>query len=327
MNKHRARIYRHLPHMALLLALILCLAVFAGCSGKTDSLNSVINSGQLVFGIAPDMEPFSFVQAEYSVDEYVPPEQPAPEKTGASSSDASPADISSADTAGGTVSKTEVTAVLQQGDTIAEYTGLSIDLANELTAMLNVKPVFVPVEQERAVEALENDEIDCYLCLAAVDIKTASTMHTIDTGIDLRHILAVSDNSDINKLSQLADRRLGCVSNSDTARELTSASLISSEVSQIVYYSDASAMLSAVESGDLDAAVINEPLFNYRRKENFQGLRSTGEVLAESDLVIALNLRDDTLSERIELLFGLLSEDGSLEHLKEKWLRVPDGNS
>ena len=326
-----------LPLAALILSLAMCSFVLAGCSSETDSLNSVINSGQLVFGIAPDMEPFSFVLSEYSVDEYVPPEeQPeSPEPAGvsasdtASASDISPADISSGDASptDGTVSRTEVAAVLQTNDTIAEYTGLSIDLASELTAMLNVKPVFVPIEQDRAVEALDNDEIDCYLCLAAVDIKTASTMHTIDTGMDLRHILVVSDTSDITKLSHLSGKKLGCLSGSDTAKELSAASLISSEVSQIIYYNDAGAMLRAVETGDLDAAVINEPLFNYRRRDGFEHLRSTGEVLAESDLVIAMKLRDDTLSERIELLYGLMTDDGSMDALREKWVDPKDGPS
>ena len=329
MYKHRLSGYS-LRLAALLITLVMCASVFAGCSGKTDSLNSVINSGQLCFGISPDMEPFSFVLSEYSVDEYIPapePEnEPAPEPvsgTDASSADAMPS-VSPSD---GVVSQTEVAAVFQTDDTVAEYTGLSIDLGNELTSMLNVKPVFVPVEQSRAVEALENDEIDCYLCLAAVDIKTASTMKTIDTGIDYRHIFVVPESSDIAKLSHLSGKKLGCVSNSDTAAELKKATLLCSEVSQIIYYSDAAAMLGAVETGDLDAAVINEPLFNYRSREGSDGLKSIGEVLAESDLVIAMNLRDDTLSERVELLFGLLTEDGSMDKLREKWIDQPKKES
>lgn len=341
---------------ALLLCASVCLSALSGCrasscSGETDSLNSVINSGQLVFGIAPDMEPFSFVLSEGSKEDYADiinlqnaaqeagnDKKPSPggAVTGGTSSadasavsggDTSGADVSQSDSAAASpsdsasapVSHTDTAIIEKTDDTVAEYTGLSVDLAEELTALLNVRAVFVPVEPERAFEALESNQIDCYLYLNAVDIKTAATMNTIDTGLDYRQIFVVPQSGPITKLSELAGRRLGCVSNSDTADALSHATLIRSEVSQTIYYSDPGAMLGAVTSGDLDAAVINEPLFRYRSGD-YTELHAIDDLLEESDLVIAMNLRDDTLGERIAILYDILKEDGTLDRLEKKWL-------
>lgn len=356
-SRLRLRIY------ALMLCAAICLAALSGCSvsscsGSTDSLNSVINSGQLVFGIAPDMEPFSFVLSEGTKEEYADiinaqnavkengGAEPAPVSSvsdlpAVSAADASESDVASkSDTASGSdkagasstdaapspVSRTDTAIIEKTDDTVAEYTGLSVDLAEEITALLNVRAVFVPVEPERAFEALENNEIDCYLYLAAVDIKTAATMNTIDTGLDYRQIFVVPRSGEITKLSELAGRKLGCVSNSDTADALSQATLIRSEVSQTIYYSDADAMLGAVSSGDLDCAAINEPLF-IRRSGDYAKLRAIDDLLEESDLVIAMNLRDDTLGERVTILYDMLKNEGTIERLEKKWLSPGSGQN
>ena len=48
--------------------------------------------------------------------------------------------------------------------------GLSVDIGNELAKRLAVSAEFVFVEQEDALEALANEEIDCYLNLVSSDI-------------------------------------------------------------------------------------------------------------------------------------------------------------
>ena len=323
---------------ALLLAAMSMAVMLAGCGKEHDALTQILDSRQMIFGIAPNMEPFAFVPGLEDVlaDEelYIVSKSDAPAET--SSSDVSGADVSGADTSGADAVRdtadTETETQNAQLQAAGTYYGISVDIARELAAKLNVEPVFVPVAQNDAYNALENGEINVYVGLAAVDIKSAATMNTIDTGLDYRQIFITGQSSEVKKISDIKGHKLGCVRGADTKTALDEAQLISSEAEKIVYFRNTALMLRAVSDGDVDAAAINEPLYIFRTRavtddesgetvEPRSRYAVLSSPLAESDMVIAMRLRDKSLSERVGLLYADLEKDGTVENIKAKWLK------
>ena len=328
--------------LALLTAAASMTVMLAGCGKQHDALTQIIDSKQMIFGVAPSMEPFSFIPGLEDVlaDEelYIVSKSDA-QQVEASASDVSGADVSGADTSGADAQAETETVELQKQnmpddplEAAGSYYGISIDIARLLAAKLNVEPVFVPVEQSRAYEALENGEINVYVGLTALDIKSAATMNTIDTGIDYRQIFITGKDSEVKKISDIKGRKLGCVRGADTKAALDEAELISSEAEKIVYFRNTGLMLKAVSNGDVDAAAINEPLYIFRTRavtddESGETLEPRNRYtvlsypLAESDMVIAMRLRDESLSERVKMLYADLEKEGTVAEIEAKWMK------
>ncbi len=262
---------------ALLLLSIVFIVGTVGCSQESDSLEAVLKKKEIVFGIAPDFAPMS-------------EEVPTSAAVGGSTGEA------------------------DDGQPTAD--GLSVDIANELAKRLNITPVYRFVKQSDAETALNEGEIDCYVNLAAPDIKTAARLGIIDTRMDYSQIVVTMAESGIDRLIDLDDRTVGCVSGSDARRALDQATVMKSNFGNLEDFDSEDKLIEALKGGYIDAAVIGEPQYRSNTRGGREFYTVIPDSIASGDLVLAFRLRDTTLRERIELLYEDMLSDGTLDNMR-----------
>ncbi|MBQ4313329.1 MAG: transporter substrate-binding domain-containing protein, partial [Clostridia bacterium] len=197
--------------------------------------------------------------------------------------------------------------------------GLSVDIGNELAKRLAVSAEFVFVEQEDALEALANEEIDCYLNLVSSDIKLASQMQTVDSGIDHRSAVVVTADSPIKRLVDLKGKTVCVVSGSDAAADFAAASVMYSSCGAVNLLASLDGIVLELGVGTSHAAVVDEEMFRYITRDVSDKYRFLSESVTSGDYVLAMRLRDTALSERIAMLYGDMQSDGTVDSIKAKW--------
>lgn len=205
-------------------------------------------------------------------------------------------------------------------DTADGVSGLSVDIALEIASRLNVEPEFVFIEQDKAVAALENGEIDCYLNFVAPDIKSTSTVLFIDTGLDYRQVAVTPPNSTITRLVDLKQTTVAVVSESDAAAALSDAAVLRENIGTIAWQTEEEAAIDLLRSGDCSALIISEPRILYELRSASGEFVILDDALSQADFVFAFRIGDDTLHERIQIIFDDMSTDGQFKTLVERWM-------
>lgn len=195
--------------------------------------------------------------------------------------------------------------------------GISADIGAEIADALNVEAVYILVEPQEALSALNEGRIDCYLCLACPDIKTAAQMQTVDTGLDYRCVVVSSGTVAIDSLLDLKGKTVAVVSGSDAEAQFENAEVMYSECAAVVRCSDLNSLITELSSAD--AGVVEEMLFLYETR-GAQAYNILNNPVAESDYLLCMRLRDEALANRLSEIYSKLESDGIIKEIKEKWL-------
>lgn len=195
--------------------------------------------------------------------------------------------------------------------------GISAEIGAALADALNVEAVYITVEPEDALEALNKGTIDCYLCLVCPDIKTEAQMRTIDTGLDYRCVVVSKGEETIDSLLDIKNKRVAVVSGSDAEAYFENAEVMYSECAEIIRSSDLNSLIT--ELSNVDAAIVEEMLFLYRT-QGANGYNILDNAVYQSDYLLCVRLRDEALANRLSEIYSGLESDGTIDYIKKKWL-------
>lgn len=205
-----------------------------------------------------------------------------------------------------------------QTETGAE--GLSVDIANEIAARLNAEAEFVFIQPEDVQQALDDGTIDIYVNLPSPGQKETASMLTVDCGMDYRQIMVVASDSDAGRLYDLKDCTICVITGSDAEVSLNEAEIFKGDLSGVVSCLTAEEQFDALNSGKVQAMLIDEPLYRFTVKDTDSSYIVLDEVLSRTRLIIAMRLHDNQLAARIESLFSDINSDGTYRRICSEWL-------
>ncbi len=202
-----------------------------------------------------------------------------------------------------------------------EPNGYSVQIGRNLAARLDVEAEFVFVTPSDVQRALDEGMIDVYINLPSPGQKAMAAMLTVDCGMEYRQIMVVPSDSDVKRLFDLSGQTLCIISGSDASAALDEAEVFKSDLAGIIRCKNASEQFDALDSGKAQGMLIDEPMYRYIMNgvEN-PDYKILDELLARSELIMAMRAQDHRLAERIEVLMDNMRADGTIDSIRTEWL-------
>lgn len=202
-------------------------------------------------------------------------------------------------------------------ETTGKYTGLEVDIAEELASRLGYDEVeFVTVHADDREEILASGEVDCLVATVTVTDERLETMDFSPEYYKDETVLLVEKSSQFSGLSDLAGKTIGIVEGSAT-KGLLSAKLADLGLKPVTFvaktlYSDLDSLL---ETGEVDALCLDGCVAQAYLTD---GRMLLDETLDESSYGVA-TVKGSELSEPIAQAVQEMLDDGTVETLIDKW--------
>ena len=201
----------------------------------------------------------------------------------------------------------------RQGDQIV---GFDVDMVDLVAQRLGVPQQIVETPFDNIQSGVALDTGTCDLGAAAMTITDARKQNIdfSDPYFDATQALLVPVNSPISGAEQLTGRRLG-VQNGTTGQQYAQENLSGAE---LVVFEDIGLQLTAVQTGEVDAAVNdNAPLLDFAGKN--PGFTVTAEFNTGEQYGYAVRKGNTALAQAISAAIADARASGKYDELFRKW--------
>jgi polar amino acid transport system substrate-binding protein len=201
----------------------------------------------------------------------------------------------------------------QQG---ADIVGFDVEMIDLVAARLGVEQQIIDTPFDNIQSGAVFDTGQCDLGAAAMTIteERKQNIDFSDPYFDATQALLVQEATGISDPAQLAGRRVG-VQNSTTGQEYAQNNIAGAE---IVVFEDLGLLTTAVQTGDIDAAIAdNGPLLDFAKKN--PGLAVTAEFRTDEQYGFGVRKGNTALLQAINETIAASRTDGTYDRIYEKW--------
>lgn len=202
----------------------------------------------------------------------------------------------------------------------SNFEGFDIDIANEVAKRLDVTVEFVAVTPENAINALDNNEIDCYWCYDSPSRTIMSQALFADSLYRRTQSVLVKSDSDIIELVGLKNKIVGVEQGSRSEEALSEATVLSASFAECKKYENFDALSAALALGSVNAAVVDSIYAKYAFISKNQGTYKLLETaLATNDCRMVFRKKDSSLKNKIYSILDNMQEDSTVLNISQKW--------
>jgi polar amino acid transport system substrate-binding protein len=201
----------------------------------------------------------------------------------------------------------------QQG---AEIVGFDVDMVDLVAQRLGVEQhiIDMPFDNIQSGAAFDSGQCDIGAAAMTITEERRQNIDFSDPYFDATQALLVQEASGITDPAQLAGRRVG-VQNATTGQEYAQNNITGSE---IVVFEDLGLLTTAVQTGDIDAAIAdNGPLLDFAKKN--PGLAVTAEFRTDEQYGFGVRKGNTALLQAINETIAAAKADGTYDRIYEKW--------
>lgn len=206
----------------------------------------------------------------------------------------------------------------QQGSDIV---GFDVEVIDLVAAKLGVEQQIIDTPFDTIQSGSDFDTGKCDLGAAAMTITDARKQNIdfSDPYFEATQALLVKNAAGITDAAQLTGKRLG-VQNSTTGQEYAQQNITGAE---LVVFEDLGLLLTAVQTGDVDAAINdNGPLLDFVKKN--PDLAVTAEFATDEQYGFGVRKGNTALLAAINETVSAAKADGTYDRIYEKWFgRAP----
>ena len=201
----------------------------------------------------------------------------------------------------------------RQGNDIV---GFDVDMVNLVAKKLNVTTQIIDTPFDTIQSGADLDTGKCDIGAAAMTITDARKQNIdfSDPYFDATQALLVKTDAGITNLAQLSGKRLG-VQNSTTGADYAAANAAGAE---IVTFEDLGLLLTAVQTGNVDAAINdNGPLLDFAKKN--PGLTVTKEFDTGEQYGFGIRKGNTALTQAVNEAIATAKTDGTYTQIYTTW--------
>ena len=198
--------------------------------------------------------------------------------------------------------------------------GIAVDLGEEIASRLNAEAEFISVSQANAIQYLNDGVIDCYIGLAAPDIRTLGQIQSIDMLLDYRIVAVTASWSQKDRLVELSGENICVISGSDANVALDECTAFKAAMGEIKYCDSYVEMQRELTGSTCEAAITDEMKFMHFAGVGRNKFKVIDEPLESGDYIIAFGSRETELCERIQSIYNDIYADGTLNKFKIRWV-------
>lgn len=199
--------------------------------------------------------------------------------------------------------------------------GFDIDMGNEIAARLGLEIQWVPTDWDGLLLGLSGKKYDAVISLINITDERKETMDFSDPYYVLEELIITGkDNTEINAVSDLSGKKVGCQTGSSNYVSLTEMDDI--DTSDIYQYNAVTDELQDITTGRLDCAVMESPTAYYYSQLNDALRVVNGESIEGHDVGIVFDKGNDQLVSAVNEVLEDMKEDGTLSEISLKWFGV-----
>lgn len=200
------------------------------------------------------------------------------------------------------------------------YDGFDLDIAKAVAAKLGLEYVEVPIVWDNKDMALEAGNIDCIWNGFTMHVDDRDDLYTwTDAYMLNQQVIVVLKNSKANDLAALEGKKCGVQAGSTAKSAIKENAQFEASIAEIIEKPDNNAVLTDLEAGVIDFAVMDSVVANYKNTQKNGAYKILSTVLADEEFGIGFNLGNTALRDKVQTALRELYADGSLKTISNKW--------
>lgn len=197
--------------------------------------------------------------------------------------------------------------------------GFVVEMALEAGKRMGTTINFKYIDMSKGTQNFSNQDIDAIWGEIVPTVSNEKTMLFTSPYLSDSQVLVVKQNSKIDVANDLNGKKVGAVSASlaETAL-LHSNSLFLKDVNHVKYNELISAFMD-LDSGTVDALVVNETYAENRMEQHPAQYSLLGQSLASEKYAVAVRRNDNILRDKFEKALDAMRADGTSATISKKW--------
>jgi polar amino acid transport system substrate-binding protein len=199
--------------------------------------------------------------------------------------------------------------------------GYDIDLAKEVCERLALELVTQPINWDAKEQELNTGKIDCIWNGFSITEERKQAILYSPPYLRNAQVVVVNGSSPVQKLSDLAGKSVGTQQGSSSIDAIDARPDFKNSLKdgKPVEFQDFLAALMDLETGRLDAVVIDVVVAGYNIQKSGKDFRTLTETLGDEEFGIGFRKTDAELQQKIWNTLLEMAKDGTVAEITTKW--------
>ena len=203
-------------------------------------------------------------------------------------------------------------------DNNGDYVGFDLDLAKEVADRLGYEFVAKPISWDAKDQELESGNIDCIWNGFTISGREDKYTWT-DAYMENNQVVVVNADSDIKSLADLAGKKVAVQKDSSGLAALEENSALTDTFGELVKTDSYLTALMDLESGGVDAIVMDEIVARYEIQTSGKNMVVLDEAIASEEYGVGFLLGNTELRDEVQAALEEMAKDGTLAEISNKW--------
>ena len=198
------------------------------------------------------------------------------------------------------------------------YTGFDLDLAAEVANRLGLEFVAQPIAWDSKDQELNSGNIDCIWNGFTISGREDSYAWT-EPYMANNQVVVVNADSAISSLSDLEGAVVAVQKDSSGLAALEENTDLLNSFAELVQVDDYLNAMMELESGAVDAIVMDEIVARYQIQESGSNFVVLDESVASEEYGVGFALGNEALRDQVQEALEQMAEDGTLAEISTEW--------
>jgi polar amino acid transport system substrate-binding protein len=199
-----------------------------------------------------------------------------------------------------------------------EFDGFDLDLAAEVATRLDKELVLQPIAWDAKDMELESKNVDCIWNGFTINGREDSYTWT-EAYMANRQVVVVRADDSIVTLADLTDKVVCVQSDSSAEAALTEQEALVATFADYIKASDYNMALMDLETGAVDAVVMDEIVARYQIEKRGESFAVLEESLAAEEYGVGFLLGNEELRDNVQDTLEEMAQDGKLAEISTQW--------
>ena len=203
-------------------------------------------------------------------------------------------------------------------DNNGEYVGFDLDLAAEVADRLGYEFVAQPISWDAKDQELESGNIDCIWNGFTISGREDKYTWT-EAYMENDQVVVVNADSDIKSLADLVGKKVAVQKDSSGLAALEENTALTETFGELVQVDSYLNALMELESGGVDAIVMDEIVARYEIQTSGKSMVVLDEAVASEEYGVGFLLGNTELRDEVQAALEEMAKDGTLAEISNKW--------
>ena len=204
-------------------------------------------------------------------------------------------------------------------DNNGEYVGFDLDVAKEVADRLGYEFVAQPIAWDAKDQELESGNIDCIWNGFTITDERKDKYTWSEAYMANDQVVVVNADSDIKTLADLAGKKVAVQKDSSGLAALEDNAELTDSFGELVQVDSYLNALMDLESGGVDAIVMDEIVARYEIQTSGKSMIVLDEAVASEEYGVGFLLGNTELRDKVQDALEDMAKDGTLAEISNKW--------